>query len=310
MNKSVNSEKRINYYLTLDVIPGVSQNEIHHAYKRAKMTYTQDSLASYSLIEEENSDQIMAEIEEAYEVLGHPSKRREYDLKMGFGTWSDEDEVRKALKRELSRPTVTSDGPDSINWPNHLSRDEDPLSSISYGEGGDGNVGGMEDTRGPFEQSLEAGVDVAEAEDKSRGEDRYENRGAQAQENETPRMRVVDGPAPSFESEDDDDEMHFEANPEFEQQIRDCVELSGEFLKAVRIYRKLSIEQLASCTKLSNARIVGMEEEEVDGYLLPVYLRGHVAIVCQVLNMPEPEKLAKSYIERLREAGKLPSPSL
>ena len=79
---------RVNYYLALDIVPGASQNEIHHAYKRAKITYTQDSLAAYSLIEEDNNDQIMKEIEDAYEVLGHPSRRREYDIKMGFNTWN------------------------------------------------------------------------------------------------------------------------------------------------------------------------------------------------------------------------------
>lgn len=309
MNKSQNEEKRVNYYLTLDVIPGVSQNEIHHAYKRAKMTYTQDSLASYSLIEEENSDQIMAEIEEAYEVLGHPSKRREYDLKMGFGTWTDEDEVRKALKREMSRPSVTSDGPDMANWSSQLSQDEDPLSSISYGD---------EDSSGqdPFEHKFDSSAAESQSDEDARRE--QEEQRVSAEESEVPRMRVVEAPtakidsapSPSFGSDDDDDEMHFEADPEFEQKIRDCVDLTGEFLKAVREYRKLSVEQLAACTKLSNARIVGMEAEQIDEYLLPVYLRGHVAIVCQVLNMPEPEKLAKTYIERLREDGKLPSPSL
>lgn len=262
-----------NYYLILDIVPGVSQNEIHHAYKRAKMTYSQDSLAAYSLIEEENTLQILDEIEKAYEVLGHPSKRREYDIKMGFSTWSDEKATREKLKDELSRPSVTSDADEDGDM-----SAANPFDEIDF-------------TGGSSQESQEERVAGSQVEETF------------SQTESTPHIRVV-AQGDSFEDEDS-----FEPNEGFEDEIRDCTSLSGEFLKAVRVYRQLSVEQLANCTKLSASRISSLEEEDVESYPLPVYLRGHVAIICQALKIPDAEKLARTYIERLREEGKLPKSS-
>ena len=107
----------------------------------------------------------------------------------------------------------------------------------------------------------------------------------------------------------DDDEMHFEANPEFEEKIRNCESIDGAFLRAVRVYRQISVEQLASCSKLAASRIRSIEEEDLRDDPLPVYIRGHVAIVCSVLKIPNPEELAKRFVNRLKEEDKLPKPS-
>lgn len=262
-----------NYYLVLDIVPGVSQNEIHHAYKRAKMTYSQDSLAAYSLIEEENTSQILDEIEKAYEILGHPSKRREYDIKMGFSTWSDEEVTREQLKDELSRPSVTSDSEEKEDLVA-----SNPFDSIDYS----GGVG--EDSSNDVPAGAKVEKNFSEAES-------------------TPHIRVV-SKGDSF-----GDEESYEPNEGFEDEIQECTSLSGEFLKAVRVYRQLSVEQLANCTKLSATRISSLEEEDVENYPLPVYLRGHVAIICQALRIPDAEKLARTYVDRLREEGKLPKSS-
>ena len=45
-------QKRKNLYLVLDLTQHCSQNDILHAYNRAKTTYSRDSLASYSLYDD------------------------------------------------------------------------------------------------------------------------------------------------------------------------------------------------------------------------------------------------------------------
>jgi DnaJ-class molecular chaperone len=75
-----------NYYLALDLTPGVTHNQILHAYNRSKQTYESNSIASYGLIEGDSAKSIIEEIEEAFAVLGNPTKRREYDQKMGYST--------------------------------------------------------------------------------------------------------------------------------------------------------------------------------------------------------------------------------
>lgn len=70
------------YYQILDIKPTESQNEIFHAYTRAKKAYSEESIASYSLIEGVSRIEIIEEIENAYEVLGNPSRRKKYDAKL------------------------------------------------------------------------------------------------------------------------------------------------------------------------------------------------------------------------------------
>lgn len=67
------------YYEILQVKPNASHAEIVSAYRRAKETYKQDSLTAYSLFDDEEMEKAMAHIDEAYQVLTLPGKRRLYD---------------------------------------------------------------------------------------------------------------------------------------------------------------------------------------------------------------------------------------
>ncbi len=297
---SVVTKSQPNYYLALDIIPGASQNEIHHAYKRAKMTYTQDSLAAYSLIEEENNDQIMKEIEDAYEILGHPSKRREYDIKMGFNTWNDKEEAIQAFKVEMSRPSIASSdkgdqAPENpfgdINYTgdSHMENHMNSVDMSPSGSRSNGMSAHASNSHVPNTHAVNSHINASvKATNVTSG----------------PKIRVL--PSVSV----GDDEMHFEANPEFEEKIRNCDSIDGAFIRAVRVYRQMSVEQLANCTKLAASRIRAVEEEDTSDCPLPVYVRGHVAIICNVLSIPNSEELAMTYVNRLKEDGKLPKPSI
>ncbi len=252
-----------NHYLTLDILPGASQNEIHHAYKRAKMTYSSGSLAAYSLLEDDNNEQIMTEIELAYEVLSNPAHRREYDLRMGFNTWTEEE-----VARNFARPSVASGTED-------MGGDENPFEEITYEK--------------PSVSSV-ASASVAPT-------------AAKADEAKKPHVRVVKSLG--------DDDIRFVANPEFEAKIEACEELDGAFVRAVRIYRQMTVEQMAARSKISPSKITAIEEEDLAAfYSQPVYLRGHVAILCRVLNIPNGEELARKFSERMKSEGKIPKQSL
>jgi curved DNA-binding protein CbpA len=253
-----------NHYMTLDILPGASQNEIHHAYKRAKMTYSSGSLAAYSLLEDENNENILREIEQAYEVLSNPSHRREYDIKMGFNTWTEEQNAKEEA-RGYSRPSVSS------------AFDEDgDVPSVSAAK------------EASYQETARAKVLAATAKPEER----------------KPQVRVVSAKI-------DDDDFRFVANPEFEAKIQACTELDGAFLRAVRIYKQLTVDQLAARSKISPGKITAIEEETVEEiYSQPVYLRGHVAIMCRVLNIPNAEDLSKKFADRMSAEGKIPRQTL
>jgi len=67
------------YYQILEVPHKASWGEIQKAYELAKATYSKGSLATYSLFDFSGRGRILDKIEEAYQILSHPEKRRKYD---------------------------------------------------------------------------------------------------------------------------------------------------------------------------------------------------------------------------------------
>jgi curved DNA-binding protein CbpA len=81
MNMDV--EKK-NFYDVLEIDTSASPSQIENAYIRSRNAYTGDSVALYSLMTQDECNDILSQIEEAYSVLGFPDKRKEYDRLRGF----------------------------------------------------------------------------------------------------------------------------------------------------------------------------------------------------------------------------------
>ncbi|MCE5283350.1 MAG: helix-turn-helix domain-containing protein [Deltaproteobacteria bacterium] len=68
-----------NYYDILEISPDALPLEIRRAYKKAFALYQDDSIASYSFFSEEERQEILARIEQAYLTLINPESRSAYD---------------------------------------------------------------------------------------------------------------------------------------------------------------------------------------------------------------------------------------
>ena len=68
-----------NFYALLGVDSDASSFEIIHAYKEMSQLYNEDSLASYSFFSEEERQEILAKLDEAYSILIDEGKRSRYD---------------------------------------------------------------------------------------------------------------------------------------------------------------------------------------------------------------------------------------
>lgn len=218
--------KKKNLYLVLDITPQSTQNDILHAYNRAKVTYSRDSLAAYSIYDDNSKESILKEIEDAYLILGDPRKRRAYDISMGYA----EGEVG-----------------DDLNM-----HDEAPSSTIT-------------------QSSISTPTPKV-----------------------YPKKTLAIAPL-----------LKVEKNPAFEQQIEEMQSLTGSLLRSVRLYRGYTEEQLATLCQLKAEHIVAIEEERPLNLHHPVYLRGHILLICEALQVPRASDLAKTYIQRLQTENKI-----
>jgi curved DNA-binding protein CbpA len=74
------------FYAVLGVPPDASNMDIINAYRQAKLTYKADSIATYSLFDDAELDGIRSQIEQAYQTLSNPEKRRVYDAGLAGDT--------------------------------------------------------------------------------------------------------------------------------------------------------------------------------------------------------------------------------
>lgn len=71
----------MDHYEVLNLKRNASKQEIERAYHLGRKTYSRDSLAHYSLLSERDRIYMLGKIEEAYEYLKDPERRKFYDLK-------------------------------------------------------------------------------------------------------------------------------------------------------------------------------------------------------------------------------------
>lgn len=71
-----------NYYEILSLTQQASHEEIARAYHTAKSTFSKDNLATYTLFTPEEKQQELARLEEAYQHLSNPERRRQYDKRL------------------------------------------------------------------------------------------------------------------------------------------------------------------------------------------------------------------------------------
>ncbi|MFQ6070906.1 MAG: helix-turn-helix domain-containing protein [Candidatus Aminicenantales bacterium] len=72
----------LDYYELLNINPNATQEEIEKAYLYGVASFHPDSLASYGLLTEEEKKAALEKIEEAYQTLSNPSKRKKYNLRL------------------------------------------------------------------------------------------------------------------------------------------------------------------------------------------------------------------------------------
>lgn len=84
-----------NHYELLEVSYNATWGEIKKAYRLAKKTYSQDSIALYSLFDANDRELILDRIEEAYKTLIDGEKRKQYNQDILKGSPELDDQTFK-----------------------------------------------------------------------------------------------------------------------------------------------------------------------------------------------------------------------
>ena len=94
--------------------------------------------------------------------------------------------------------------------------------------------------------------------------------------------------------------LDYNENPELDQQIAECTDYTGPFLKKIREYKNVSIERMAEMTRISKTHIKALEDEDLPKLPADVYVRGYVYQYAKVLKL-NPEAVAASFLVNFKK---------
>lgn len=209
-----------NYYEVLGVQTDATPEEISRGYKQAKLAFSPDGAAMYSLLSEEECNQMVELIDEAFSILYDSRKRQEYDKAKG----------------------ITPSTPINIE-----------VETFN------------------LQEKLEELKD-----DKKNEEPKINRLVAQ--------KRFA---------------LDYTVDEDFEKEIEQATEFTGEFLRKIRTYKNVSIERLSDMTKVSKGYLVSIEEENIEKLPATAYTRGFIYQYAKCLKL-SPDLVATSYIYRLK----------
>ncbi|HLD73965.1 MAG TPA: helix-turn-helix transcriptional regulator [Bdellovibrionota bacterium] len=85
-------------------------------------------------------------------------------------------------------------------------------------------------------------------------------------------------------------------NPEFEKEISEKEHFTGEFLKKVRLYRGVSLQEISKVTNVSVRYFKAIEEDDLSPFAAHVFLKGFLRQYAKKVHL-DPEKVVQGYVK-------------
>lgn len=93
--------------------------------------------------------------------------------------------------------------------------------------------------------------------------------------------------------------LSYNIDSDFEQEIENCSEYTGEFLRKIRDYKGVTIERMSDMTKISKTYIRNIESDSFQNLPADAYTRGFVYQYAKCLKL-NPDLVATSYLHHIR----------
>ncbi len=94
--------------------------------------------------------------------------------------------------------------------------------------------------------------------------------------------------------------LDYVVNADFEKEVEETVEFTGDFLRKIREYKNLDLDRLSDMTKVSKMYLQGIELEDFGKLPAPVYVRGFVFQYAKCLKL-KPDVVANSFLARMKK---------
>ncbi len=97
----------------------------------------------------------------------------------------------------------------------------------------------------------------------------------------------------------------YEINPDLEKEIEAVEECDGAFLQKMRMYRGVSLEQLAEEIRVTKTTLNALEGNDIEALPVPVFTRGFVVGMTRALGLDE-KKITDAYMKffKAKKSGK------
>ncbi len=259
----MNSPDLKNYYEVLEIPSTARSEEIYHSYQRAKSAYSTDSLALYSLMSQEECRNVLELVEEAYSILSDPMKRKRYDEARGINR----------EQNALNYNALADRTPPLRGDTSYASNTKSYTTSAS--------VSSM--LRDEFTLNSQSSAPMSSGE--------MSPKAAQTLLNTTNVTKLVTQKRFALD---------YVVNANFEKEIEDAAEFTGELLRKIREYKSVDLERLSDMTKVSRLYLQAIESEDYDKLPAPVYVRGFVFQYAKCLKLKQ-DVVANSYVARMKK---------
>ena len=291
-----------NYYDLLELVPDASPQEIRSAYLRAKNAYRKDSVALYTLISEEETEVLLRKIEEAYQILSSPERRRDYDR--GHGLLSADDDLMAQTRAPRNQKIISIDRvPPMEDTHSDMSILVSPPTDFATPAARNNATSGasmFESSEAPLTSAPQPSSEPDRFSNSQTRSETYSQAQAQPHFQQT---RSVNSYVPPSRPQPatlqhPTDQFNDQA---IAQEIQEETEWRGPFLRKVREARNVPVEELSEYSKISKTYILAIEEENYTKLPASVYLRGFLTQISKYLKLPH-EKIATAYIARVNLA--------
>jgi len=88
-------------------------------------------------------------------------------------------------------------------------------------------------------------------------------------------------------------------DPTMEKEIQECSAVDGDFLKRIRTYKKITVDQMCDETRINKPYLVAVEANDYRALPAPVFVRGFIIQLARILGLNE-KKTAEGYMQRLK----------